>query len=77
MPFILIGAPISVTAFGLIPVAAILPLFVAGTSTLLLSMALWRTPIVTLMTDITPSPYAPRLTGSSTSWGKSAQYSHS
>jgi len=56
MPFILIGAPISAFAFGIIPIAAVLPLFVACTSTLLLSMALWRTPVVALMPDVTPSP---------------------
>ena len=56
MPFILIGAPIAALAFGIIPIAAVLPLFVACTSTLLLSMALWRTPVVALMPDITPSP---------------------
>jgi Na+/melibiose symporter-like transporter len=55
MPFILAGAPISAAAFGLIPIAAVLPLFVACTSTLILSMALWRTPVVALMPDITPS----------------------
>ncbi len=55
MPFILIGAPVGALAFGLIPLAAVLPLFVACTSTLLLSMALWRTPVVALMPDITPS----------------------
>ncbi len=56
IPFILVGAPISALAFGIIPVAAALPLFVACTSTLLLTMALWRTPVVALMPDITPSP---------------------
>jgi maltose/moltooligosaccharide transporter len=55
MPFILIGAPIGALAFGVIPLVAVLPLFVACTSTLLLSMALWRTPVVALMPDITPS----------------------
>src|SRR5215208_1486864 len=55
LPFILIGAPITALAFGLIPLASILPLFVACTSTLLLSAALWRTPVVALMPDITPS----------------------
>ncbi len=55
MPFILIGAPIGALAFGFIPLAAVLPLFVACTSTLLLSMAFWRTPVVALMPDITPS----------------------
>ncbi|MEW5829684.1 MAG: SLC45 family MFS transporter [Chloroflexota bacterium] len=56
MPFILIGAPLGAIAFGVIPLAAVLPLFVACTSTLILSMALWRTPVVALMPDITPSP---------------------
>lgn len=55
MPFILIGAPISAIAFGLVPMQAMLPLFVACTSTLILSMALWRTPVVALMPDVTPS----------------------
>jgi maltose/moltooligosaccharide transporter len=55
LPFILIGAPITALAFGFIPLAAVLPLFVACTSTLLISAALWRTPVVALMPDITPS----------------------
>jgi maltose/moltooligosaccharide transporter len=63
MPFILIGAPIGAIAFGFIPVASILPLFVACTSTLLLSMAFWRTPVVALMPDITPSPFRSQANG--------------
>jgi MFS family permease len=63
LPFILIGAPIGALAFGLIPLASILPLFVACTSTLLLSMALWRTPVVALMPDITPSPLRSQANG--------------
>jgi maltose/moltooligosaccharide transporter len=55
LPFVLAGAPITALAFGFIPLAAVLPLFVACTSTLLLSAALWRTPVVALMPDITPS----------------------
>jgi len=55
LPFLLVGAPISALAFGLIPLASALPLFVACTTTLLLSAALWRTPVVALMPDITPS----------------------
>jgi Na+/melibiose symporter-like transporter len=55
LPFILAGAPVTALAFGLIPLAAVLPLFVACTSSLLLSAALWRTPVVALMPDITPS----------------------
>jgi maltose/moltooligosaccharide transporter len=63
MPFILIGAPIGAIAFGLIPIAAVLPLFVACTSSLLLSMAFWRTPVVALMPDITPSKYRSQANG--------------
>lgn len=63
IPFILVGAPITALAFGFIPVAAILPLFVACTSSLLLSAALWRTPIVALMPDITPSEFRSQANG--------------
>ncbi|HSG45230.1 MAG TPA: MFS transporter [Anaerolineales bacterium] len=63
IPFILFGAPISAVAFGFIPLAAVLPLFVACTSTLLLSAALWRTPVVALMPDITPSPFRSQANG--------------
>jgi len=63
MPFILIGAPLGALAFGLIPIQTILPLFVACTSTLLLSMALWRTPVIALMPDITPSRYRSQANG--------------
>ncbi len=63
MPFILVGAPIGAAAFGLIPLQTLLPLFVACTSTLLLSMALWRTPVVALMPDITPSQYRSQANG--------------
>ncbi|MCX7754991.1 MAG: MFS transporter [Anaerolineales bacterium] len=63
MPFILIGAPVGALVFGLIPLASVLPLFVACTTTLLLSMALWRTPVVALMPDITPSQYRSQANG--------------
>jgi maltose/moltooligosaccharide transporter len=63
MPFILIGAPIGAIAFGLIPLAAVLPLFVACTSTLLLSMAFWRTPVIALMPDIIPSQFRSQANG--------------
>jgi MFS family permease len=55
LPFIIIGAPIAAFVFGLIPLASVLPLFVACTTTMILSMAFWRTPVVALMPDITPS----------------------
>lgn len=63
MPFILVGAPVAALAFGLIPVVSALPIFVACTSTLLLSMALWRTPVVALMPDITPSKFRSQANG--------------
>ena len=40
-----------------------MPLFVACTSTLLLSMAFWRTPVVALMPDITPSRFRSQANG--------------
>ena len=55
LPFILVGAPIAAVAFGLIPLATSLPLFIACTITTILSMAFWRTPVVALMPDVTPS----------------------
>ena len=63
MPFIIIGAPIGALAFGFIPLASILPLFVLCTVTLLLSMAFWRTPVIALMPDITPSKYRSQANG--------------
>jgi len=55
LPFILVGAPIAAVAFGLVPLANTLPLFVACTVTTILAMAFWRTPVVALMPDVTPS----------------------
>jgi maltose/moltooligosaccharide transporter len=63
MPFILIGAPIAAVAFGLIPLVGLLPLFSACTISMLLSMALWRTPVVALMPDITPSKFRSQANG--------------
>ncbi len=55
LPFILVGAPVAALAFGLVPLANALPLFVACTVTTILAMAFWRTPVVALMPDVTPS----------------------
>ena len=63
MPFILVGAPIGAIAFGVIPLASGLPLFVIAAGTVLLSMALWRTPVIALMPDITPSEYRSQANG--------------
>jgi len=63
MPFLLVGAPIAAAAFGVIPFVAILPLFIACSITLLLSMAFWRTPFTALIADVTPSPYRSQANG--------------
>lgn len=63
LPFILIGAPIAAIAFGLVPIASALPLFVACTVTTILAMAFWRTPVVALMPDVTPSVYRSQANG--------------
>ncbi|NLE83868.1 MAG: SLC45 family MFS transporter [Chloroflexi bacterium] len=55
LPFIAIGAPIAAVTFGLIPLAESLPVFLACTVTTILAMAFWRTPVVALMPDVTPS----------------------
>ncbi len=55
LPFIVVGAPVAAAMFGFIPYAQALPLFVFSCITLLLAMAFWRTPVVALMPDITPS----------------------
>ncbi len=55
LPFVVVGAPLAAAMFGLIPYAQVLPLFILSCITLLLAMAFWRTPIIALMPDITPS----------------------
>jgi maltose/moltooligosaccharide transporter len=63
LPFILIGAPIAAVAFSLVPLASALPLFVACTVTTILAMAFWRTPVIALMPDVTPSIYRSQANG--------------
>jgi MFS family permease len=63
MPFILIGAPIAALAFILLPISQSLFVFFLAATLLLLSMAVWRTPVVALMPDITPSKYRSQANG--------------
>lgn len=73
LPFMLVGAPIAAIAFFFAPVVsvplldipkdAMLPLFVTCTITFMLSMAIWRTPVVALMPDVTPSKYRSQANG--------------
>ncbi len=63
IPFILVGAPLAALAFVLLPAAQSLWLFFLAATLLLLSMAVWRTPVVALMPDITPSKYRSQANG--------------
>jgi maltose/moltooligosaccharide transporter len=63
LPFILVGAPIAAVSFIMLPVAASLFAFFLAAVALLLSMAVWRTPVVALMPDITPSKYRSQANG--------------
>lgn len=57
MPYIVIGAPLAALAFGSIPLLAggPLPLFMGAVFCTLLAMDLFRTPVIALMPDLTPS----------------------
>lgn len=63
LPFIIVGAPLAALAFILLPVSQSLWLFFLAATLLLLSMAIWRTPVVALMPDITPSKYRSQANG--------------
>lgn len=63
MPFIMLGAPISALAFIAIPFAGALPVFMAVIIVMLLAMSVFRTPVIALMPDITPSPLRSKANG--------------
>ena len=79
MPYILIGVPIAAIAFALIPVAVKqippelsgqtellgdqLAFFMIAIGVMLLAMAAFRTPLIALMPDITPSPLRSKANG--------------
>lgn len=63
MPFILVGAPVAALAFIVLPLSKVLTVFFASCVVLLLSMAIWRTPVVALMPDVTPSKYRSQANG--------------
>jgi MFS family permease len=56
MPYLLIGAPVAALGFAVVPLAPTLPLLMASIIVVLLAMAVFRTPTIALMPDITPSP---------------------
>lgn len=64
-PYILIGAPIAAVAFAAIPLldGQPLPAFMAAIFVTLLAMDLFRTPVISLMPDVTPSAYRSQANG--------------
>jgi len=79
MPFILVAAPVAAIAFALIPIAVNqippelsgqtdqlggqLSFFMVAIGVMLLAMAVFRTPLIALMPDITPSPLRSKANG--------------
>jgi len=66
IPYILVGAPLAAIAFALIPVAVLGPqltFFMVAIGLMLLAMAAFRTPLIALMPDITPSPFRSKANG--------------
>jgi Na+/melibiose symporter-like transporter len=56
MPWILFGLPICALLFALIPLQQTLLTFMTFIIAFNLMMALWRSPVISLMPDVTPSP---------------------
>jgi maltose/moltooligosaccharide transporter len=63
MPFIIASAPIAAISFAVMPMTASMFVFFLAALFLLLSMAVWRTPVISLMPDITPSKYRSQANG--------------
>jgi MFS family permease len=67
IPFMMIGAPIAAIFFALIPVlhlwVPVFPLLMAAIIVMNIAMAIFRTPTVALMPDITPSPLRSKANG--------------
>lgn len=56
MPWILIGLPICAVLFAIIPLQQVLWAFMGTIILFNLIMALWRSPVISLMPDVTPAP---------------------
>lgn len=66
MPFIIIFAPVAALGFALLPVLVqpgLLWVFIAGLLVTTIALALFRTPVIALMPDITPSPFRSQANG--------------
>lgn len=63
MPWIVIGLPICAILFSIIPLQQVLPNFMGVVIAFNFIMALWRSPVVSLMPDVTPSPLRSQANG--------------
>lgn len=63
MPWIVMGLPLCAVIFSLIPLQQVLWQFMAVVIVFNIIMALWRSPVVSLMPDVTPSPLRSQANG--------------
>jgi maltose/moltooligosaccharide transporter len=63
MPYIMVGIPICAVAFSIIPYMTTLPMMMAVIIVFNLVMSTWRSPVVALMPDVTPSPLRSKANG--------------
>src|SRR4030042_3331032 len=67
MPFLMVSAPIGALFFALIPILhlsiPVFPLLMLAIIIMNIAMAIFRTPTVALMPDITPSPLRSKANG--------------
>ena len=63
MPYILIGAPVAALFFIYIPIARVFWVLIVAIVMMNLFMALYRSPVIALMPDVTPSPLRSKANG--------------
>jgi maltose/moltooligosaccharide transporter len=63
MPYLLIGAPLGALFFALIPIAQVLWMLLGAIVLMNVFMAVFRSPVIALMPDITPSPLRSKANG--------------
>lgn len=63
MPYIMVGIPICAIAFSIIPYMPSLPAMMAVIILFNFVMSTWRSPVVALMPDVTPSPLRSKANG--------------
>lgn len=67
IPFMMVGAPFAAVFFALIPILHLnlrsMPLFIGAVVLMNIAMAIFRTPTIALMPDITPSPLRSKANG--------------